>query len=318
MLDSAGTSEHNAAGAARRGPATRRATPIRSFLDRHFLVFASWPALIIMLAVTAIPFAVSIGLAFTNYDLVRSREWKFIGFQNFDRMIHDPQIPQIIWNTGYLVIGSTILDTVFGLALAVLLDSKIRGTGLIRSLFMLPILTAPIVVALTWRAMFNNEAGWINYFLHLVHLPQPLWLGNPHLAMPAVLISDMWTGIPFQAILLLAGLLGVSNELREAAISEGANRWQVFWHVTLPGIQPVLFIAILLRFIDAFRKFEGIQILTTGGPGISSTPLNLQIYDTGLFYDQVGYAAAMGVLLIVMIAVSVGVLYLVAGRRKGR
>jgi multiple sugar transport system permease protein len=303
-------------GSVRGAPQPRRPTPIRSFIDRHFLALSSWPALLIMLGVTAVPFVVTIGLAFTNYDLVRSREWKFIGLQNFDRLIHDPQIPTIIWNTAYLVVGSTVLDTVFGLALAILMDTKIRGAGFIRTLFMLPIMTAPIVVALTWRAMFNNDAGWINYFLHLVHLPQPLWLGDPHLAMPAVLISDMWTGIPFQAILLLAGLLGVSNELKEAAITEGADRWQVFWHVTLPGIRPVLFIAVLLRFIDAFRKFEGIQVLTTGGPGIASTPLNLQIYNTGLFYDQVGYAAAMGVLLIVMIAGSVGVLYLVAGRRR--
>jgi multiple sugar transport system permease protein len=126
----------------------------------------------------------------------------------------------------------------------------------------------------------------------------------------------MWTGIPFQAILLLAGLLGVSKDLKEAAASDGANRLQVFWHITLPSMRPVLFIAVLLRFIESFRKFEGIQILTTGGPGISSTPLNLQIYNTGLFYDQVGYAAAMGVLLVVMIAVSVGLLYLVLGRRS--
>jgi multiple sugar transport system permease protein len=176
-------------------------------------------------------------------------------------------------------------------------------------------MTAPIVVAFTWRAMFNDNAGWINYGLSLLHLPQPVWLGNPYLAMPTVIISDMWTGIPFQAILLLAGLLAVPQELREAAMTDGANKWSVFWHVTLPSIRPVLFIAVVLKFIDAFRKFEGIQILTTGGPGISSTPLNLNIYNTGLFYDQVGYAASMGVLLVVMIAVSVGLLYLVAGRR---
>jgi multiple sugar transport system permease protein len=303
------------AGTVRRGSVIRRAAPVRSFIDRHFLVFASWPSMLIMLAVTAVPFAITIALAFTNYDLVRSNSWKFIGLQNFDRMIHDPQIPTIVFNTAYLVVGSTVLDTVFGLALAVLLDARFRAIGLIRSLFMLPIMTAPIVVALTWRAMFNNDAGWINYFLKLAHLPQPLWLGDPHLAMPAVLISDMWTGIPFQAILLLAGLVGVSKELKEAAVSDGANMWQVFWHVTLPGIRPVLFIAVVLRFIDAFRKFEGIQILTTGGPGIASTPLNLQIYNTGLFYHQVGYAAAMGVLLIALIAASVGALYLIAGRR---
>jgi multiple sugar transport system permease protein len=298
-----------------RGTSRRRGTPLGRFLETHFLGAISLPSLVVMLAVTAVPFVVTIGLAFTNYDLVQSA-WKFTGLANFDRMLHDPQIPTILFNTIYLVIGTTVLDTVFGMVLAILLDTRIRGAGFIRTLFMLPIMTAPIVVALTWRAMFNNESGWINYFLSLVHLPQPVWLGDPSLAMPAVLISDMWTGIPFQAILLLAGLLGVPKDLKEAAASDGANRLQVFWHVTLPCMRPVLFIAVLLRFIESFRKFEGIQILTTGGPGISSTPLNLQIYNTGLFYDQVGYAAAMGVLLVVMIAVSVGLLYLVLGRRS--
>jgi multiple sugar transport system permease protein len=297
-----------------RAPAVGRSASLRLLTERHFLALASWPTLLIMLAVTAVPFAITVGLSVTNYDLIKP-DWQFTWWENFDRLIHDPQTPQIIFNTAYLVIGTTVLDTVLGLALAVLMDSHRRGTGFIRSLLMLPIMTAPIVVALTWRAMFNNDAGWVNYFLHQLHLPEPLWLGDPHLAMPAVIISDMWTGIPFQAVLLLAGLIAVPQDLREAAASDGANRLQVFWHVTLPCIRPVLFIAVLLRLIDAFRKFEGIQILTTGGPGIASTPLNLQIYDTGLFYDQVGYAAAMGVVLILMIAGSVGLLYAVAGRR---
>jgi multiple sugar transport system permease protein len=298
-------------------PATGRGTPFRGFFDRHFLALVSWPALIVMLAVTAIPFGASIFLGFTNYNLVQP-EWKFTGLENFQRMLHDPDIPRILFNTAYLVIATTVLDTLFGLALAVLIDTKIRGAGLIRSLYMLPIMTAPIVVALTWRAMFNNDAGWVNWILGLLHLPQPLWLGDPHLAMPAVIISDMWTGIPFQAILILAGLLTVPKELKEAAEADGANAWQSFWHITLPWIRPVLFICVLLRFIDEFRKFEGIQILTTGGPGIASTPLNLQIYNTGLFYEQIGYAAAMGILLVVMIAVSVGLIYLFAGPRRER
>jgi multiple sugar transport system permease protein len=297
-----------------RAPARGTGASLRAYSEKHFLALLSWPSLLIMLAVTAIPFAITLGLSVTNYDLIKP-DWRFTGWENFDRLIHDPEIPQVIFNTAYLVIGSTVLCTVFGLVLAILMDTSVRGVGFVRALFMLPIMTAPIVVALTWRAMFNNDAGWINYFLGQLHLPQPLWLGDPHLAMPAVLISDMWTGIPFQAILLLAGLVAVPHELREAAMSDGANRLQVFWHVTLPSIRPVLFIAVVLRLIEAFRKFEGIQILTTGGPGLSSTPLNLQIYNTGLFYSQVGYAASMGLVLILMIAASVGVLYLVAGRR---
>ena len=287
---------------------------LTAFVDRYFLLLASWPSLVIMLAVTAIPFAATIGLAFTNYDLVRSSGWQFIGLGNFTDLLADRDTPQIIFNTAYLVIATTTLETIFGLGLAVLMDSNISGMGLIRTAYILPIMTASIVVALTWRAMFNNDAGWINYFLGLAHLPQPTWLGDPLLAMPAVIISDMWTGVSFQAVLLLAGLLAVPRELKEAADTDGANAWQVFWNVTLPSIRPVLFVAVVLRLIDAFRKFEGIQILTTGGPGNASTPINLQIYNTGLFYHQVGYAAAYGVVMILMIAASVGLLYITLGR----
>jgi multiple sugar transport system permease protein len=285
-------------------------------LDRFYLVTASWPALIVMVAVTAIPFAVTIGLAFTNYDLVRSSGWQFIGLGNFFDLAADRDTPQIIFNTAYLVVGTTVLETTLGLALAILMESGIRGIGFIRAAYLLPIMTAPVVVALTWRAMFNNDAGWINYFLGLAKLPQPTWLGDPALAMPAVIIADMWTGVSFMAVLLLAGLLAVPKEHKEAAETDGASAWQVFRHVTLPAIRPVLFIAIVLRFMDAFRKFEGVQILTTGGPGFASTPLNLHIYNTGLFYHQVGYAAAYGVVMILMIAASVGAIYLAIGRSR--
>lgn len=285
-------------------------------LDRFYLVVASWPALLVMVAVTAVPFIVTIGLAFTNYDLVRSADWKFVGLDNFGDLLKDRSTPQIVFNTAYLVIGTTTLETLLGLLLAVLMETGIRWIGLIRTAYLLPIMTAPIVVALTWRAMFNNDAGWINYFLGLVHLPQPTWLGDPSLAMPAVIIADMWTGVSFQAVLLLAGLLAVPRELKEAAESDGASPWQVFRNVTLPSLRPVLFIAIVLRFMDAFRKFEGIQVLTTGGPGNASTPLNLHIYNTGLFYHQVGYAAAYGVVMILLIGVSISAIYLAVGRSR--
>jgi multiple sugar transport system permease protein len=284
--------------------------------DRHFLVTASWPSLIIMLAVTAVPFIVSIGLSLTNYDLVRSDAWKFIGLGNFADLMADPHTPQIVFNTAYLVVGTTVACTLVGLALALLMETSVRGIGLIRSLYLVPIMTAPIVVALTWRAMFNNDAGWINYFLSLVHLPQPVWLGDAILAMPTVIISDMWTGVPFMAVLLLAGLLAVPQDLKQAAEVDGASSWQIFRNVTLPAIRPVLFIAIVLKFMDGFRKFEGIQILTTGGPGYASTTLNLHIYNTGLTYDQVGYAAAFGVVMVLMIAGSIGLLYLIMGRDR--
>jgi multiple sugar transport system permease protein len=287
---------------------------VSSFVERFFLQIASWPALAVMLAVTAIPFAITIGLAFTNYDLVRSDDWRFIGLDNFRELAADRQTPIIILNTVYLVLATTIIPTVLGLGLAVLMERSIRGIGIIRTLYLVPIMTAPIVVALTWRAMFNNDAGWVNYFLGLVGLPTPVWLGDPLLAMPVVIIADSWTSIPFQSILLLAALLAVPSELKEAAAVDGATRSRTFWHITLPWIRPVLFVVVVLRFMDAFRKFEGIEQLTRGGPGLASTPVNLQIYTTGLNYDRIGYAAAWGLVMVAMIAGSLALVYLVRRR----
>jgi multiple sugar transport system permease protein len=303
--------EAELAARARRKAGTRG----REYLDRYFLIFASWPALIAMLAVTAVPFVVTIGMGFTNYNLVQPG-WHFIGFANFVELFHDPQTLQVIFNTFYIAIGLTVLSTALGLLLAVLMKTAFRGIRVIRTLYMLPILTAGIVVAITWRAMFNDESGWINYFLSLLHLPQPVWLGAPNLAIPVVLISSLWTAVPFQAILLFAGLITVPRELQQAAEVDGASPFRVFWHVTLVHIRPVLFIVVLLRLIEGFRLFEQIQVLTTGGPGIASTPFSLQIYDTGLLYQRLGYAASMGVILVLLVAITVGVTFLVLPRRS--
>jgi ABC-type sugar transport system permease subunit len=265
--------------------------------------------------VTAVPFVVTIGMGFTNYNLVAPK-WSFIGLQNFVELFQSPQTLEIIFNTFYIVIGLTVLSTVLGLLLAVLMKTAFRGVRVIRTLYMIPVLTAGIVVAITWRAMFNDQSGWINYFLGLLHLPQPVWLGSPNLAIPVVLIASLWTAVPFQAMLLFAGLITVPRELQQAAEVDGASPFRVFWHVTLVHIRPVLFIVVLLRLIEGFRLFEQIQVLTTGGPGIASTPFSLQIYNTGLLYQRLGYAAAMGVILVLLVALTVGVTFLVIPRRS--
>ncbi len=296
-------------------PASGGGRSIGALWERFFLQVAAWPALVVMLFVTAVPFAITIGLAFTNYDLVRGMDgWRFIGLDNFGELMRDRQTPIVIINTIYLVVATTLIPTVVGLGLAVLMERSFRGVGLVRTLYLLPIMTAPVVVALTWRAMFHNEAGWINYGLSALGLPTPVWLGDPTLAMPVVIIADAWTSVPFQAILLLAALLTVPRELKEAAAVDGAGRASTFWHITLPWIRPVLLVVIVLRFMDAFRKFEAIQQLTGGGPGLSSTPINLQIYNTGLYYHRVGYAAAWGIVMIAMIALSLLIVYLVRRR----
>ena len=297
-------------------PTRRGGLPLGVLTERFFLQVASWPALAVMLAVTAIPFVITLGLAFTNYDLVRADDWQFVGLKNYQELIADRNTPQILWNTVYLVLAATAVPVVLGLGLAVLMDQGFRGIGIVRSLYLVPIMTAAVVIALMFRAMFNNDAGWINWLLGSVGLPTPVWLGNPELAMPVIIITDAWTSVPFVAILLLAALVTVPRDLKEVAATDGANARQVFRHVTLVWIRPVLFVVVVLRFMEAFRKFEAIQQLTSGGPGLTSTPINLHIYSTGLTYHRVGYAAAWGTVMVGMILVSLLIVYL-ARRRIG-
>lgn len=273
--------------------------------ERLFFQITTLPALLVMLGVTAVPFAITIGLSLTDFHLINPT-WGFVGFDNFRAMLSDRQLPTILFNTFYVVISLAVGGVGGGLALALLLNSQFPAARAVRTIYIVPVMTAGIVVAISWRAMLNNDSGWINYLLGQVGLPQPTWLGSPALAIPSVLIATLWTAIPFQAMIIYSGFGAVSDELKEASYVDGAGPLSRFRHVILPAIRPVLSIAFILELIDAFRLFEQIQVLTGGGPGISSTTLNVHIYSVGITYDRLGYASAMGVLLVALVGITVG------------
>jgi multiple sugar transport system permease protein len=198
---------------------------------------------------------------------------------------------------------------------ALLLARKFRFQTLVRLAYVMPLMTAGIVVAVTWRALFDISSGWIDWFLSLFGIAPVDWLSDPSHAIVAIVISDAWVGVPFMAILLLAGLLAVPREPVEAAMVDGATAFQLFRYVTLPAIAPVVEIAIIFRTIDAFRKFELIQVLTGGGPGVSTTTLNYQIYQLTFNEGRLGYGAAMAVLLVGLIVLFVGIVTIFRIRR---
>ena len=290
-------------------PGTARSRSLARYLDHHWAFAFVLPALVVLVAVTAIPFVSALGLSFTNFNLNKMAEARFVGVDNYVAFAGDAKLQAILVTTIVLVVAIVVFETLTGMALAVLLNREFRGIGLIRSIDTLPLMVTAVVVAITWRALFNTNVGWINYFLGLVGLPTPNWLGDPMTALPAIVIADIWVGTPFMAILILAGLIGVSKELHEAAAVDGASSWKVFWYVSLPAIRPVLVVAILLRTVDAFRKFESITVMTKGGPGTATTILNLYVYETSFLFGKLGYGAALAVLLVVLMSVVLFLFY---------
>ena len=226
---------------------------------------------------------------------------EFIGLAQYQRMFNDEAVYNSIWVTFKFGFWVITVEMVLGVALALLLEKPIRGASLFRTIFILPLMVSPVVVGLIWRYLFNTRVGWINYYLEKFGIEGLNWLGEPGLAMFAIVFTDIWQWTPFIFIIVIAGLQSLPSEIVEAAKIDGANWWQTIFLVKLPMIKSILLIAFLMRLIDVFRALEVMYILTYGGPGNSTELLSLHIYKSAFDSQQLGYAAAISALLIVIV-----------------
>lgn len=283
------------------------------WLDRHFFRVAALPAFLLVFAVTVVPIALGLVLSLTNYSQSNASV-DFVGVDNFTTILTDETVHQVLWTTLLYVFGAVTVETVIGVCLALLLARQFRGIGLFRTMYLVPLMVAGVVAAVAWKALFHTTAGWVNHLLGLVHLPQPDWLGGPATALPAVIVADMWVGIPVVATLSLAGLLGMPRDPLEAARVDGASALQSFRYLVLPALRPVLAFVILFRLVEAFRQFALFQIMTGGGPGTRTTVLNYFIYQATFAFGNLGYGAALGVLLMVIMVVPLALLFQLSRR----
>jgi multiple sugar transport system permease protein len=285
----------------------------RSFVDRHFFLLAALPAFLIVFLVTVVPVAFALYLSLTGYTPV-DPTFTFHGLRNYHLLLVDPIVHSVIGTTFQFVAVTLIVETVLGVGAALLLATPMRGIGIFRTLYLMPLMVAGIASAITWRALFNTSNGWLNYFLGLLHLPQPNWLADPTMAMPAVIAADAWTGAPVIAVIVLAGLLALPREPLEAATVDGASELQMLRYVILPGIRPVLAFAILFRMVDLFRQFPLFQIMTGGGPGMATSVLNYYVYQTTFLFGELGYGAALAILLVLLMIVPLALTFWFARR----
>ncbi|MCA0422219.1 MAG: sugar ABC transporter permease [Proteobacteria bacterium] len=230
-------------------------------------------------------------------------EAAFVGLRNYANLLVDPAFRESLWVTIKFASVVVSLEMLLGVGLALLLDRKLRGMTLLRTLFILPMMIAPIVVGLMWRYMYHPTVGTFNRALKGLGLPPVEWLSDSNWALVSIIIADIWQWTPFIFILALAALQSLPKSAMEAARIDGATGWQQILHIKLPLMMPVLIVTCLLRLIDAFKVLEVVLVLTNGGPGLSTEILSLRIARTASEFRELGKAAAMSNYLLLFLMV---------------
>ncbi|MBI4840933.1 MAG: sugar ABC transporter permease [candidate division NC10 bacterium] len=263
------------------------------------------PAAICLGGTVLFPILKAIHMSLYNNVLIRPQDYRFIGLGNYVRMVQDPTFWLTLKNSFTWVFWSVSLQFLFGFLVALLLNAQFTGRVVFRTITLMPWIIPGVVVALVWEYLYQPNYGPINDLLMRggwMRTPVA-WLSDPDLAMPAVVLTNIWRGIPFFAIMILAGLQAIPDEIYEAATVDGASVTQRFWHVTLPMLRPIIVVATATRIIWTFNYADLIFVMTSGGPAnatqITSTYTLLQAYSNLDF----GYAATLSVILLVIMLV---------------
>jgi multiple sugar transport system permease protein len=287
--------------------ATPRPAARRQMSDRRIVQLFILPTMILLILMNIFPLLYSLFLSFTDYSVISSDAPIWVGLANYTDILSDPQFYAKFAVTGRYALISVALQTVVGFGLALLLRSKFRGSGLITTLILVPMMLSPIVVALFWKLMFSPSIGIVNYLLGFTNInTSPQWLADPNLALWAIIIVDVWMWSPFVMLLCLAGLSAIPDYLYEAAAVDRASAWFQFRRITLPQVMPLLLIAVLFRTIEALKQFDLVRGLTFGGPGDATETVSVELYQLA-FQGQfnTGKSSALAyIVLVVILAVS--------------
>ncbi len=267
------------------------------------------PALILLFLVFAYPIGRAFWLSLFTENLGTQLQPVFSGLTNYIRMVGDGRFWQSMWNTSIFTLASVTIELVLGMAVALVLNQSFKGRGIVRTISIIPWALPTAVMGLAWAWIFNDQFGIVNDLLFRLGLIEEgiSWLGNPTLAMLALVIADVWKTTPFISILLLAGLQSIPGDLYEAHSIDGATPWQSFWQITVPLIMPQILIALLFRFAQSFGIFDLVQVMTGGGPAGATETVSIYIYSTIMRYLDFGYGAALVVVTFILLVVAVAI-----------
>lgn len=263
---------------------------------------------------TLIPVITLFYIAFTNWNAFGVAEW--VGGANFVRLVNDNSFRIALTNTVAYSLMYIPLTLVVSLGLALLLNTKLRGIAFFRTAAFFPYITSIVAIAMVWNILFSPEYGPINQILRFIGIADPPgWLTSQTWALPAVALISMWRDAGYYMILFLAGLQTIPRELYEAARMDGANPWQQFWNVTLPGLRPTTFFVTVMMTIGSFKILDLILVLTRGGPGQATLVISQFIYREGFERNSFGYASAAAIVLF-LLCISITIVQFVVNKRR--
>lgn len=293
-------------------PSNKQATISRRLSEALIAWLFSAPALILLFVFLFIPFAMAIGLSFTDQRLVPNPNLptQFVGLRNFRRMVDDDTFYQAVFNNVLFALIVVPLQTSLALLLALLINQKLKGVNVFRTIYFSPSVVTMVVVSVIWTFLYNPGNGLINQFIELVSLgllgPYD-WLNNPNLAFPAIMLLSIWQGVGFQMIVYLAGLQEIPDHFYEAAEIDGANQFQKFFYITLPLLRNTTIFVVVTTTILAFRLFTQVWVMQgpTGHPQGSTITLMVYTVNQGFQQGKIGYASAVTVtFFLIVLAIS--------------
>lgn len=293
------TSARGLAGARR----TPRSSGARRRADRSIGYLLVAPAVIALLAITGFPLVYNLWNSFHTVQLADPGAGHgFSGITNYKELFDEPGFSADLSHTLLFTVVSVTFEIVVGLALAVVLNKKFKGRGIVRAAILIPWAVPTVVSAMLWKTMVDPQDGLVNYVLRTLHLPGAgvTWSANNWASWAVVIAADAWKTIPLVAIILLAGLQIIPADVYEAAEVDGAGSWRTFWKITLPLLKPALMVALIFRTLGAFLVFDVIYILTGGGPGSSTETLGYLNWKAFIVNSDFGYGGAISVALVVL------------------
>jgi len=300
-------------GARRSRPLWHRLTGGRDAIRRPYVIFAL-PAMAVVAVVMVFPWLFTLFMSVHEWKIGQARS--FVGLENYARLLTDDRFLSALLRTIYYTALAVVAPLVLGTASALVFHRKFPLRGLLRGVFILPMMATPVAVALVWTMMFHPQLGVLNYLLSLVGIPALLWVYNPSTVIPSLVLVETWQWTPLVMLIVLGGLAALPTEPYEAAQLDGASAWQTFRHLTYPMVLPFLMVAVIIRTIDAVKAFDIIFVISQGGPGTASETINIFLYLQAFAFYNIGYASAVVVVFFVLIIALALVLLYVRQRSK--